>query len=391
MVKKALTAVGIDRLRPPAVGQVEYVDAGFPDLALRVSHGGTKTFVFYYRRAGRRRRMTLGRWPVTTLGEAREAWRELRKAIERGEDPGEEKRSNEFGQIADEWLKRDQAGNKSIYEVTRILNREIRPAFEGRDIGDITRRDCLGVINKVVDRGKTTQARRVHSYMSRLFKWAVSAGIVDASPMMGVLKPGNEVSRDRIFEDSELATVWSAATSIGWPFGDAVKLLILTAARRDEISALRWSEVQGDKIVLGSEKMKNKKQHIIPLSDSARALLDSVPRLASSDLVFTTTGKTPISGWSRAKVHLDALCGDLEPWRLHDIRRTAATGLQRLGEPLQVVEAVLGHISGSRAGVVGVYQRHEYTDEKRRALARWAAHVAGVVDGHQANVVPLYA
>lgn len=173
-------------------------------------------------------------------------------------------------------------------------------------------------------------------------------------------------------------------------------MLVLTAARREEITALCWSEIVSDAIELTGERTKNGEPHSIPLTASAAAILGGAPRIAGSEYVFTTTGKTPVSGWSKAKRELDKeserqLGQPLAPWRLHDLRRKAATGLQRLGFPLQVIEAVLGHISGSRAGVVGIYQRHSFADEKRAALNAWAAHVEAVVSDKAAKVIPLKA
>jgi len=157
----------------------------------------------------------------------------------------------------------------------------------------------------------------------------------------------------------------------------ATRLLILTGARREEIGQLKWSEIQGDHILLSNGRTKNGEAHIIPLSAPARELLASVPRIADSDFIFTKDGTKPIAGWSRPKVELDAASG-VADWRIHDLRRTVATGMQKLGVTLQVVEACLGHTSGSRGGIVGVYQRHNYADEKRAALETWSGHVAAL-------------
>jgi integrase len=148
----------------------------------------------------------------------------------------------------------------------------------------------------------------------------------------------------------------------------------LTGARREEIAGLRWSEIDGDTIKLEGARTKNSEAHLIPLSAPAKTLLDSMPRIAGSDFVFTTTGEKPISGWRQPKIKLDTASG-VTGWRIHDLRRTVATGLQKLGVTLQTVEAVLGHTSGSRGGIVGVYQRHDFADEKRAALEAWGSHV----------------
>ena len=167
---------------------------------------------------------------------------------------------------------------------------------------------------------------------------------------------------------------------MGWPFGDIIRLLILTGARRNEIGSLRWSEINGDVASLKGERTKNGEPHNIPLSKGAAIVLQRVPRIANSERVFTTNGKTSVSGWSRAKRKLDEL-SKVKDWRIHDLRRTVATGLQRLGVNLQTIEAVLGHTSGSRSGVVGVYQRHSFDAEKRAALDAWGAHVLALTNG----------
>jgi integrase len=178
--------------------------------------------------------------------------------------------------------------------------------------------------------------------------------------------------------DDELVAAWTAAGKLGWPFGDAVRLLILTGARREEIGQLKWSEIRGDVIALEGARTKNAEPHNIPLSLAAATLLQRVPRIAGSERVFTTNGKTSVSGWSRVKSRLDQDAG-IQDWRLHDLRRTVATGLQRLGVNLQTIEAILGHVSGSRSGVVGVYQRHSFDAEKRAALEAWGVHVTALV------------
>jgi integrase len=389
MAKRALTVAAIDRLKAPAKGQTDHFDAGYPGLACRISCGGTKSFVYVYRAYGKQRRLTLGRHPAMTLAEAREAWRNAREAIAASEDPAANKPVNDFEAVADEWLKRDQAHNRSRAEVERVLSHDLKPAFRGRLITDIRRRDCLNVIDAIADRGAMTMARRAHAYLHRLMKWSVGRGIIAANPMENLPKPGKEVSRDRVLTDDELRAVWNAAVALGWPFGPAVQLLILTGARVSEISNLKRRELKESEIIL--ELTKNGKPHIIPLSEMAKEIFDALPNIDGA-LIFSTTGKTPISGWSRAKTQIDKrLPSDFPEWRIHDLRRTVATGMQRLGVGLQVVENVLGHTSGSRGGIVGVYQRHDYADEKRRALNMWSAHVDSVLSDERENaIIPLF-
>jgi integrase len=265
------------------------------------------------------------------------------------------------------------------------------PVWGERLIAAITRRDVIELIDGVVDRGAVTMARRLHSHLHRLFRWSVGRGIIAANPMADLPKPGAAVKRDRVLADSELAPVWKAAEKTRWPFGPAVQLLILTACRRDEIGSLRWQEVHGDEIRIPAERSKSGEPRIIPLSSAAAKLIAALPRVG--DHVFSANGRG-ISGWSKAKRALDAAVADLNGWpltrwRLHDLRRTAATGLQRIGIGLQVIESILGHVGGSRAGIVAVYQRHQFDVEKRSALGQWAREIDRIAGGKKATVVPI--
>lgn len=401
MPKLKFTAAAIERLKPPSTGQTDYFDAAYPALALRVTANGVRSWVYFGRVHGKIKRATLGRFPDLSLAKARQKAGETADTMRQGVDPAAAKRAarnapkDHFEAVADEWLKRDQAGNRSYGEVKRTIDRDVKPAWKGRPVTSIGRRDVLELIDKIADRGAVTLARRVHAYLHRMFRWCVGRGILEANPVADLPKPGAMVKRDRVLTDDELRKVWNAADIIGWPFGPAARLLILTAARRDEITRLQWAEVEGDRIELRGERTKNGEPHTIPLSPQAQALIAALPRMSGSEFVFTTTGSTPVSGWSRAKDLLDAKIADaaegraLDAWRLHDLRRSAATGLQRLGIALQVVEAILGHIAGSRAGVVGVYQRHTFDAEKRTALEAWARHVETIVSGKPSNVMPL--
>jgi len=380
-------------------------------FGIRVSTRGVKTFVWLYRFAGRPRRLSLGRYPGTGLADARLKVAQARKQLEASIDPGAVKKAarqdaarNTFETVAEEWLKRDQAKNRSHTEVARVIERDVMPYWRRRSMAAITRRDCLDLIDGIADRGAETMARRVHAHLHRLFRWAVGRGILEVNPMADLPKPGRVNPRDRVLSDAELREVWRTAGVLGYSFGPIIELLIITGGRREEIGALAWTEIdaEGAAIKLEGARTKNGKPRTIPLSPVALAIVEGLPRVSpvegSPPYLFTTTGRTPVSGWSRAKKLLDAKIAEargepLPAWRIHDARRTVATGLQRLGFRLEVIEAVLGHVGGSRAGIVGVYQRHSFEDEKRRALDAWAVHVTGLVEGERPaeNIVPLAA
>jgi integrase len=327
------------------------------------------------------------------LAEARQAWREARTESQSGRDPSRagkgEKPATDFKNVAAQWILRDQAKNKSRTIVARLIDVNVLPAWESRPIGEIGRRDVLDVIDAIVDRGAVVTARRVQAHLHRLFSWSVGRGIVQVNPLANLPKPGSETPRNRVLTDDELLEVWHAAETMGWPFGHAIRMLILTGARREEIGQLRWAEVADGQISLSGKRTKSGKPHIIPLSAPARSIIEGSPQIAGSEFVFTVDGTKPITGWPRAKQRIDKLAA-IEPWRIHDLRRTTATGLQRLKVPLTVTEAVLGHTTGSRAGIVGVYQVHDYADEKRAALEAWGAHITALVEGRKpGKVLPL--
>jgi integrase len=381
-MKVALTDAAVRRLKSPEHGQLEVFDTGFPGLALRLAHGGSRSWTMVYRHGGKLKRITLGKYPQVSLKDARESWRKAREALEAGKDPKPlivVRSPDSFASVAKLWLERDQKGKRTTKEAKRIIEVYCKPLHD-QQLADISRRDVRDVIRAVEAKG-VTMARRVHGRLQRLFAWAVEEDMLDTSPMLGLKKPGQEVKRDRVLTDDELRTLWNACDEVGWPFGPAVKLLVLTGCRREEIGGLLWSEVKGDTLELSASRRKGGEPHTVPLSSVAQAVMQELIETAPSPYVFTTSGRTAISGWSNAKRQLDAIVKFQKPFVVHDLRRTVATGLQRLGVPLQVTEAVLGHISGSRAGVVGIYQRYGYATEKREALEAWGAYVTSVVEG----------
>jgi integrase len=382
MPKRALTDASVKRLKPPKSGQLDIFDRGYPGLALRVSYGGGKSWAFFYRYGlnsdgkPRLRRMRLGIYPAMSLAQSREAWRAARHEVLAGRDPSQriETGATDFVGVFHEWLKRDQAKNRSHDQVKQIIEKNVH--WGQRRIADIGRRDVLDVIDAIVARGSPITACRVHAHLHRLFKWSVGRGIIASNPMADMPLPATSPKRERVLSDVELAAVWRASEQLGWPFGPVIQLLILTGARREEIGKLQWSEIEGNEITLSGERTKNGEPHYIPLSKPAFAILKGGKRIGP--FVFTFSGTNPVTGWSQTKHRLDELV-EIPPWRIHDLRRTAATGLQKLKTPLQVTEAILGHTSGSRAGIIGIYQRHDYADEKRAALEAWGAYVMALV------------
>jgi integrase len=283
-------------------------------------------------------------------------------------------------------MKRDQAGNRSAGRVEKRIRTHCLPAWKNRLITDIDRRAALAVIDDIVDRGNIILARRMFNHLHRMFVWCLGRGIININPLAHAEKPGEEKPRERVLTDDELVKVWEASAEQLLPsFRDALRL-ILTGARKQELGELRWDEIatDGASIELKGARTKNGQPHTIPLSSTARTIIAQIER--NSSYVFPGATGSPISNWAKAKERLDKTSG-VSGWVIHDLRRTVATGLQRLGIPLPVTESVLGHTSGSRSGIVGIYQRHDYAKEKAAALEAWAAHVIALIEGSERGKV----
>jgi integrase len=391
MKHKTITTAAADKLSGKK-GRVDHFDTSHPGLALRVSDTGRKAWVFFYRFVNGKvvqRRMTLGLYPAMSVAEAHEAWRKARDLVQAGRDPmavTDNLPAKSFRSVYAEWIRRDYAENKSKRAVESRFERFVLPSWEGRLITDIDRRAALAVIDDISDRGTVILARRMFAHLHRLFVWCVGRGIIEVNPLQHAEKPGQEVSRDRVLSDAELLKVWQAAEKLSPAYRDAFKLLALTGARRQEISALKGEEIKGDEIVLEGARTKNGEPHHIPLSTAAKSVLGE--RAERGPIFYTLRGAS-ITNWDRAKRQLDRDSG-VTGWVIHDLRRTVATGLQRLKVPLPVTEAVLGHSGGSRSGIVKVYQRYDYATEKRAALEAWGAHVTTLVEGgRRGEVIPL--
>jgi integrase len=383
-----LTARTIETIKPGAERR-EIADRHMPGLYLVLQPSGAKSWAVRYRHAGTPRKHTLGSYPAIDLKSARSLAGKALRAVAEGRDPGREKvqertaKPDSVEAVARQFVERHcKRSNRprTATETQRLLDLHVLLRWRGRLVRDITRRDVLDLLDRVVDGGKPIAANRTLAAIRKMFNWAVARDIIAASPCVGVKPPTTERPRDRVLTDPELRAVWQAAHKIGGPFGALVQLLILTGQRRDEVAGMRWSEIdlEGCRWTLAPERVKNNRPHEIPLSEPAIAILTALPRIGNQ-FVLTSTGKAPSSGYSKGKRRLDALLPpDMPDWRLHDLRRTVASGLARLGVNLPVIEKVLNHTSGSFAGIVGVYQKHEFSKEKRLALDAWGAFVAGL-------------
>jgi integrase len=377
-----LTTRAVENIKPTAVHQ-EIPDALLPGLYLIVQPSGARSWAVRYRHNGRPRKHTLGPFPTINLKSARSLG--TKGAAAEGRDPtGErqEQRANTVEQIVAQFLVKHGQRRyrlRTFAEAQRLLKQNVVAHWGRQPIASVTRKQLRDMLDQLVANDTPMLANRVHSITRKLFGWAVEQEIIEVSPFAGLKAPAEEKSRDRILTDQELRAVWQAVGQME-AYGVLVRLLILTGQRRGEIAGLTWSEVDLDKqlISLPRERVKNDRAHEIPLSPQAITLIEALPHF--NDYVFDL----PTGGFGKLKEQLDKLCG-VTDWTLHDLRRTAASGMARLGVGLPVIEKVLNHVSGSFVGVVGIYQRHDFAGEKRRALELWGAHVAAIVSDKPAK------
>jgi integrase len=424
-----LTALNVETWKPSDTRQ-EILDRD--GLYFIVQPSGVKSWALRYRRKSDSKAVkhTIGSYPMISLKDARSAAIALRAEIERGADPHGAKvvarrRTAEVGDsfeaVAKRFITDYQFRSKRSWEWTaRLLGlavdteaavapKQCPPLVVMRDgstdrrghrrvslvdrwgtrrVGDITHADIVAALDRVSNHAPIA-ANRLHAVLSSLFGWAKGKRLVASNPCADLDRPSDERTRDRVLDDKELRKVWLAAGELGHPHTGIVRLLILTGQRRNEIAGLRCSEIDFEEraLHLPAARTKNARAHDVPLSAQALAIIAGLRRQVDGDHVFTVRRK-PILNFSHMKERLDAASG-VTDWTLHDIRRTVASGLQKLGIRLEVTEAVLNHRSGSMAGIVGVYQRHDYASEKRDALARWADYVDALASGRKANVVTL--
>jgi integrase len=414
---KKLTDLFVERVAGPAKGRLEYFDASFPGLALRVTDKGAKSWCVFYRIDGRLRRFTIGSYPAVKPADAR---REAQSALDRvraGGDPTDDKRirrerrtpeTETFGAVLADYLEKHFKPNNresSYLETKRAIEHDALPKWRKRPIGSITRRDVIDLVDEIIARGARVQANRTLARLKTFLKWAVQKERLTVSPIADMELPTEEQARDRVLNDDELRWLWASCDEIGWPFGPLVRLLILTAQRRDEVAGMPWRELDlaNKTWTIPRERTKNDLVHEVQLCDTAVTILESMPHIAgAAGLIFTTTGDTPVSGFSRTKRRLDAAMlaakqkalgkhkvDAIPPWTLHDLRRTATTGMAKLNIPPHVVDRVLNHTSGTIRGVAAIYNRFAYLDERRAALEAWGRYVDNLVTPAPANVVQL--
>jgi integrase len=399
---------------PPGKTELITFDSELPGFGVRLRAGGKRTWIVQYRVGRKQRRKTIGAVSqAMNAGKARKAGDNDLAKVKLGGDPQKEKvetrdrAAETFPTLATRYLERQKERLRTrSYQQIRVHLRDHWKAFNRLSIHDIGHRNVAAQLAAISDERGPYAANRARTTLSTFFTWATREGLVDANPVIGTNKQASENRRERVLSDAEIADILHACGDND--HGRIVRLLILTGARRDEVGGIARSEVdlKARKWTIPGGRTKNKRTHDVPLSDVAIEILAPALERAEAldrELVFGERPKTAFSGWSKAKAQLDERIAkgrakreptrskpkEWTPWVLHDIRRTVATGMADLGVQPHVIEAVLNHISGHKAGVAGVYNRATYAAEKRQALDMWAAHVESLAGGPEPNVFPL--
>ncbi|MGB3042309.1 MAG: tyrosine-type recombinase/integrase [Xanthobacteraceae bacterium] len=441
-MSKKLTAAVVSGA-PKKPSRYEIADSLQPGLRLIVQKSGAKSWCYRYERPdGTRVKVTLGRAEgpgSLTLQAARDAANDARRLRSTGADPADQKRAARKAElerieaeerearrrddlvslVLDRYYRDKVNAMKSAPELKRLLTKELAP-WAKRRIDTIDRADAIKLIDAIKDRGSPVLANRTRAAARTFFGWCIDKALIDENPFERTKPVVAEEARDHVLSDDELRLVLLAANRLGGFWQTLYRLLVLTGQRRDEVAGLEWSELDLNSAApawtLPARRAKNKREHVIPLVPAVVDILRDCPvvrlttningveRTVDSSFVLTTTGRTHISGFSKAKERLDKIMMDIarkeadelgtepivvRPWRVHDLRRTAASGMARLGVSVAVIEKALNHVSGTFGGIVGVYQRHDFLPERRHALNLWADHVASLTIDRGSNVVPI--
>jgi integrase len=435
---KILTDAAVRKLRPGAERRA-IRDGATPSLYLIIEPSGHKSWRMRFRTpSGRIGKLTLGPYDATgkeltgepqigqplSLVAARQLAAEVHRQRAMGRDViadakarrhrlrGEsiDRVANGFAAAARQYV--EEAAKPKLRrwpEVARILGLDpatLEPIANGladrwgdRPVSEIDEHDVFVVVDEARRVGTPgakspkegvhePRARSVYAALSAFFTHLRRQRRVAGNPCSGVFRPKPPQARDRVLSSDEIRSFWKACDAVGEPFASMLKLLLLTGQRLNEVAGMRRDELSYDGMwLLPGSRTKNKRAHKVPLPSTAKAIVAAVP--AAHQIIFSTNGRTPPSGWTRAKRRLDAAMGSPSPWHIHDLRRTFVTGLVELGVAPHVVELIVNHVGGTRGGVAGVYNRSELIDERRAALERWAVHVHGIVSGKPTNVTPI--
>lgn len=391
-----------DAICPPEKPYVRHWDAGQPGLSLRVYNSGRKVYFFYYRPrgGGPARWLTLGDATTLSLKAAQDAARVASGKVAAGEDPVADRQEGRrrarvrleqaIGDYEADLLRRKIV---KASDVVSVLRRGLLQPLGNRDLSELTRNELVRRVDAVRDAGQPGAALELRRRMAAFLNWAADRGLIAVSPLAGWRQPRRSRAErieqpGRSLRDYELGQLWCAADAVGWPFGPYVLTLLLTGQRRAETASMRWADVDLANGVwnIAAEITKSGRAHRVPLQPELVAILQNVPRLRGNPWVFAGRDGVPMSGYSKRMKALQALAPDLEPFTLHDLRRTVRTGLSALGVAPHVAELMLNH--AVKGALAQAYDRHDFWDERVAAAIEWSKHVKQPVADARLITIP---
>jgi integrase len=381
---------------------VIYFDDALPGFGFRLRVGASgkilRSWVCQYRHGGATRRLLLGAGEVLGAEQARIMAKKALGRVANGEDPQASKlerrgkdRHTLKAAVADYLaMKEREVRPRTYVEMARYLAGGYFKPLHTLALDQISRKDVAARLNRITLDNGSIVASRARAQLSALFAWALAHGLTEANPVVGTPSPKGGQPRERVLSDAELTAIWKACgDDHGRDHGRCIKLLILTGCRRAEIGGICWSEIDLDQgtWTLPAARSKNGRAHTLPLLPAMLAIIKAVTKLASRDQLFGARANG-FTGWQRGKDALDARSG-VKNWTVHDLRRSVATRMADLGVLPHVIEQILNHQSGHRAGPAGIYNRSSYEREVRTALATWHDHLRTLIAGGERKVVPL--
>ena len=391
-----LTDRYVESLKSENGRRAEIRDGKVRGLILRISEKGTKSWSVLYRRKsdGRRRRCMCGPYPQITLADARAAALDILARVAKGEDPARDRKRasgshpRTLGELAERYLKHAEASKRSGWQDRQMLEKDVLPLLGNEPLDSIKRADIGNVLQRVVARGAPIQANRTFAAIRGLYNWALGAGLIETTPCLGLKAPAVEQSRERTLSTGEISAFWDALphAAMSWQTAQILRLCLVTAQRLGEVAGARKSELflHEAEWRLPGHRVKNGCAHNVPLSPLAMELFaEAVDRTGDEELVFRSSiTKRAITADAVSKavnrsLEFFAFDEDVTP---HDLRRTAATGMARLGIPRLVVDKCLNHVSADRSTIAGVYDRYAYEKEKREAFQAWSLRLFKLID-----------
>lgn len=384
MPKKNLTAKTLASLKPTE-RRVDYFDTNLPGFGIRVTPNGVKTFSVLYRHAGRKRRYTIGTYPPLTLADARDKAKATLRAAEKGEDPAAAKRAearaDTFKELADLYMERyARPKKKSWRDDDRRVNNVLIPKFGKIHAKAITRADVRLLLEEIVERAPI-EANRTLALLRRMFSWALSLDLVEASPCVGIPRPAQELERERTLTDDEIRDVWAAYEADGSQIAKIFQLRLITGQRGKELARMRWADIEDRWWTQPTGETKNRMAHRVWFSNLAWKILEAIPR--ESEWVFASPKKAsePIAWTAKALSRTRAAAG-VSDFQARDLRRTVATRMAKSGIDPRTVDRILNH---KERGILRVYNRYQFDKEKQQAWTLWSRELRRILSNIKAT------